>query len=69
MALSDVNIEVALAKWLQRHSFDDEYTIRQLPTDDQHVNDGCCGKTGNVIFLPWFTIRPFSAVVDIRTYD
>ena len=26
-------------------------------------------KTGNVIFLAWFTIRPFSAVVDIRTYD
>ncbi len=26
-------------------------------------------KTGNVIFLAWITIRPFSAVVDILTYD
>ena len=63
----DVNIKVALTKWLQRHSFDAEYTIRQLPTDDQNAKDGCCGK--NVIFLARFTIRPFSAIVDIRTYD
>ena len=51
MALSDVNIKVALAKWRQRHSFEIEYTIRKLPTDDQHAKDGCCEKkTGNVIF-------------------
>ena len=24
---------------------------RQLATDDKHAKDGCCGKTGNVIFL------------------
>ena len=26
-------------------------------------------QSGNVIFLAWFTIRPFSAVVDIWTYN
>ena len=68
--LSDVNIKLALAKWLQKHSFDAEHTIRQLPTDDQYAKDGVCGgESGNVIFFVWITIRPFSAAVDIRTYD
>ena len=40
VALWDVNIKVAL----QKYSFDAEYTIGQLPTDDQHVKDGFCGK-------------------------
>ena len=44
MALSDVNIKVDLAKWLQIYSFGAEYTIIQLPTDDQHAKDGCCEK-------------------------
>ena len=44
MALLEVNIKVALAKCLQKHSFDAEYTIRQLPTNDQHAKDGVCGK-------------------------
>ena len=35
---------VALAKWLQKHYFDAEYTIRQLPTDDHNAKDGVCGK-------------------------
>ena len=69
MALSDVNIKVALAKWLQRHSFDAEYAIRQLPTDDQHAKDGCCGKHWKCDIFSLIHIRPFSAVVDIRTYD
>ena len=32
------------SKWLQKQSFDAEYTIILLPTDDQHVKDGFCGK-------------------------
>ena len=45
-------MKLALAKWLQKHSFNAEYTIRQLPTDDQHAKDGVCvKKSGNVIFL------------------
>ena len=46
-----VNIKVALAKWLQKHSFDTESTIRLLATDDQHAKDGICGKSGIVVFL------------------
>ena len=42
-----VNIAGALVNWLQKRSFDAEYTIRQLPTDDQHAKDGFCGKKGN----------------------
>ena len=37
VAIWKVNIKVAVAKWLQKHYFDAEYTIRQLPTDDQHA--------------------------------
>ena len=44
VALWDVNIKVALATWLQKHSFDTEYTIRLLPTDDQHAKDDLCEK-------------------------
>ena len=44
-------MKVALAKWLQRHSFGADYTIIQLPTDAKHAKDSYCGKTGNVIFL------------------
>ena len=43
-AIWNVNIKVGRAKWLQKHSFDAEYTIRQLPTDDQYAKDGFCGK-------------------------
>ena len=39
-----INIKVAVVKWLQKHYFDAEYTIRQLPTYDQHAKDGFCGK-------------------------
>ncbi len=42
--LAFVNIKVAVVKWLQKHSFGEEYTIRQLPTYDQHAKDGFCGK-------------------------
>ena len=44
VAIWNVNIKVAVAKWLQTHSFDAEYIIRQLPTDDQHAKDGFCGN-------------------------
>ena len=37
-------MKIALAKWLQGHSFGAEYTIIQLPTDAKHAKDGCCGK-------------------------
>ena len=40
----EVNIEVALAKCLQKHYFGTEYAIRLLPSDDQHAKDGVCGK-------------------------
>ena len=40
----NVNIKVGRARWLQKHSFDEECTIRLLPTDDQHAKDGFCGK-------------------------
>ena len=43
-AIWNVNIKVGRAKWLQKHSFDAEYIIRQLPTDDQHAKDDFCGK-------------------------
>ena len=39
-----VNINVDVVKWLQKHSFDAEYTIRQLPSYDQHAIDGFCVK-------------------------
>ena len=38
-------MKVALAKWLQRHSFGADYTIIQLP------KMVVVEKTGNVIFL------------------
>ena len=46
------NIKVTVVKWLQKLSFDAEYSIRQLPTDDQHAKDGVSWreKTGNEIF-------------------
>ena len=36
-----VNIKVAVVEHfcLQKHSFDTEYTIRQLPTYDQHAGN------------------------------
>ncbi len=37
--LAFVNIKVAVVKWLQKHSFDADYTIRQLPTYDQHAGN------------------------------
>ena len=63
------NIKVALAKWLQKHSFDAEYTIIRLPTDDQHAKEGFCGKNWLCNILASITIRPLSAVVDFLTYD
>ena len=44
VAIRNVNIKVAVAKWLQKHCFDAEYTIRQLPTDDQHAKGGLWKK-------------------------
>ena len=44
VSIWNVNIKVAVAKCLLKHYFDAEYTIRQLPTANQHAKDGFCGK-------------------------
>ena len=44
-------MKVALAKWLQRHSFGADYTIIQLPTDPNMPKMVVVKKTCNVIFL------------------
>ena len=43
MELLDLKIRVALAKWLQIHYFDTEYTVIKS-IDDQHAKDGVSGK-------------------------
>ena len=48
MPLSDVNIKVDLAKWLQRHPFDAEYTIRQLQLTTNMPKMVVVEKTGNI---------------------
>ena len=53
-----VNIKVALVKWLPKHSFVAEYTIRQLPTDDQHAKDGFCGKK---LVMRYFSLKHYLA--------
>ena len=65
----NVNSKVGRTRLLQKHSFDEECTIRLLPTDNEHAKDGFCGKKWWCHILFWITIWPFSAVVDILTYD
>ena len=65
MTIWNVNIKVAVAKWLQKHYFDAEYTIRQLPTDDQHAKDGFCGKT---LEMRYFSLIHYRAIFS-RCWD
>ena len=61
VSIWNVNIKVAVAKCLLKHYFDAEYTIRQLPTANQHAKDGFCGKItgrGDQGKLSLFSIKP-----------
>ena len=59
VAIWNVNIKVAVAKWLQKHYFDAEYTIRQLPTNDQYAKYGFCGKT---LVMRYFSLIHYQAI-------